>query len=376
MNRTDYLRPSGAATWTVCSGYLEMRTRYPDEPDEADTDIREDGTACHWLAYETWHGRTPALGSLSPNNRELTEGMFDAVDEYIDMLRSPAWGYGETHLEMPVDCGIIYPGMKGTPDAHTLIRPNEDTNGRLRVVDLKFGFRFVEVWDNLQLIIYALALAAHYKLADDFLVELTIFQPRTYHRDGARRSWTTTIGALRSKWLEWLRERADKAMSYLPPCTANPGCWDCPARHACPTLQQAAYTVLHESYSSVPLELTPAAAGDELRRLKEAQKLLEARITGVTAQVESMLRTGATVPHWALAASYARERWREGTESQVLTLGRYYNADLAKPPQPITPAQARKKLPPGLVELYSHKPSTGVKLVKQDGNEARKVFDK
>ena len=152
MTRAAYLRPSAAATWVVCHGYAAMRAAYPEAPDEADNDVREDGIACHWLAAELFHKRYPALDSISPNGRVLTEEMFDAADLYLDVLNS--WpGVGVT-VEQQINCSAIYEGMVGTPDACAY----NPTLRTLYVGDLKFGFRFVEVWENWQLIVYAWSL--------------------------------------------------------------------------------------------------------------------------------------------------------------------------------------------------------------------------
>lgn len=347
-----------------------MRAAYPQAPEEADNEIREDGIACHWLSEQIWKGITPKLDSLSPNNRVLDDAMFDAVDIYHDVLRS--WTGVEVYVEREVSCAAIHPGMKGTPDAWAY----DASTQTLYIADLKYGFRFVEVWENWQLVAYITSIIDMLQLSDlKLTVRAFIIQPRSSHRDGPVREWKVPASHLRAQ-ANILRMAAAEAMKPTPKCTPNYGCTDCPARHACVALQQSALTALETSYDGIPLELSPAAVGDELRRLEDAAKRLEARITGLRGQAESLLRAGAAVPYWSLSATYARERWRDGMESQVMTLGKYYNAELAKPATPITPTQARKLLPAIIVDAYAHKPSTGVKLTKQDPFQAKKAFDK
>lgn len=368
MSRALYLRPSAAATWIVCHGYAAMRAAYPEAPDEADNDVREDGIACHWLAAELFHGRYPALNSLSPNNRTLTEEMFDAADEYLNVINN--WPGVAPVVEHPVACDIIHDHMQGTPDAWAY----NPTLRTLYVADLKFGFRFVEVWENWQLICYVWAIIDLLNLADtDTMVQMTIVQPRSTHHEGPVRTWRIRASDLRAQ-LNILQHAAQLAMGETPDCTPNPGCGDCPARHACVALQNSALRALETSYEGIPLELSAAAVGDELRRLKEAEKRLEARITGLTAQAEALLRAGTTVPWWSLEGTYARERWRDGMDQQVLAIGKYFDCDVAKPVQPLSPAQARKVLPADVVAAFSHKPSTGVRLTKVDPFAARKKF--
>lgn len=365
----QFLRPSAAATWTVCSGYLAMRARYPDAPDEADNDVREDGTACHWLADRLWYNDPISIApGISPNGRELTDDMFDACEIYLDVLRS--WPHA--YVEKQLDCSIIHPGMVGTPDGWHY----DPSTRTLRVADLKYGFRFVEVYENLQLTCYVAAIIA-YLYANGMTVEnieVVIVQPRAAHREGPVRRWFPTLERI-NDLVVYLQERARLAMLPGALCVPNPGCGDCPARHACVAYQNAALVSLEQAYGSVPFELDPVAAGRELELLKLAAKKIDGRITGLEAQLEGMLRAGHIVPGYQLANYYARERWQEGREQEIITLGRLYGKNLAKPAKAITPAQARKQIPAHLVDSYAIRPSNGLKLMKLDPLHAEKAFN-
>lgn len=354
----------------VCAGYIAMRAMYPDAPDEADTEVAEDGTACHWLASELYAGRFPSIGSHAPNGRELTEEMFDACDEYLGVINS--WIGVAPVVEQLIPGDIIFPGMKGTPDAWAY----DPTTRTLYLADLKFGFRFVEVFENWQLLCYALMLIDLLKIdgiADQHLtIKFHIVQPRSTHRDGPVRTWTVRASQLRA-YFNQLIAAAHEAMKPTPPCTPNPYCNDCPARHACTALQNSGYKSVEIAYASIPHELPPVAIGGELTMLKEAQKRLEARITGLEMQTEHMLAAGTVVPGWGLEPSYSRERWVEGGESQILTLALYFNnAPIAKPRQAVSPKQARKYIPDSIVSAFSHRPSTGVRLTQITSSTIRK----
>lgn len=345
-----------------------MRAMFPDAPEEADSEVTEDGTACHWLASEIWEQRFPAEGSLAPNGRVLTDEMFEAVDMYHTMLR--AWPNGIVAVcEKYVPIPRILQGFGGTPDAWAY----DPTTRTLYIADLKFGFRFVEVWDNLQLICYACGLMDLLGLNwNDTNIVFVIVQPRARHREGPMRYWRTTSAVIAS-FVVMLSVSASAPTRYVP----NPGCRDCPGRHVCVAYQNAAMGALEVAYGGGAVhELDAAALGTELRLLKDAAKKLEGRISGLEVQAESILRAGKGVPGWNLSATYARETWRDGTEGLVLTLAeKYFNVTVAKPPKLITPNQARKVLPTGIVAMFAHKPSTGARLTKQDPYEARKAFD-
>jgi Protein of unknown function (DUF2800). len=344
-----------------------MRAMFPDAPDEADSEVTEDGTACHWLASETWEGRFKQEGSLAINGRVLTDEMFDAVDMYHNVLRS--WPGVVAVCEKFVPIPRILQGSGGTPDAWAY---NPDTK-TLYIADLKFGFRFVEVWDNLQLICYACGLIDMLGLDwSSTNIVFTIVQPRARHRDGPVRTWKTTANAILPQVM-MLASAAVAPTHYTP----NPGCGDCPGRHVCVAYQNAAMRAFEVSYGGGAVhELSPAALGAELRLLKDGLKKMEGRISGLEVQAESLIRKGVSVPGWVLSATYAREGWKEGAEAQLLTLAEKFfdGAKIAKPPKLITPNQARQVLPTAIVAMYAHKPSTGVRLTKQDPYEARKAF--
>lgn len=346
-----------------------MRAAYPEAPDEADSDVREDGTACHWLASEVWEGRYPTEGSLSPNNRVIDEDMFDAVDTYHDALRS--WPVPAL-CEVPIAIDRILQGMTGTPDAYAW----DASTGTLYIADLKYGFKFVEVWENWQLICYAAGLMDLLGINDlEARIVFTIVQPRSNHRDGPVRHWRTKASNIRAQ-VNVLTNAAGLAMATASPmCTPNPGCGDCPGRHACVALQNSALYALEQAYAGIPLELPLPALGDELRRMQDAAKKLEARITGLQEQAEHALRAGNVLPGWTLAPTFARERWQEGAEEKVLAVAQYYHADLSKPRKAVTPNQARKLIPANVVAMFACKPSTGVRLTRIDPYEARKRFD-
>lgn len=345
-----------------------MRAMFPAAPEEADSEVTEDGTACHWLAAEIWEGRTHPEGSLSPNHRVLTEDMFDAVDTYHGVLRS--WPGVHAVCEQQIPINRIATGMVGTPDAWAY----NPTTRTLYLADLKYGFRFVEVWANWQFICYLAGLLDLLQLPwdDSITIICTVVQPRSFHREGPVRTWRTTPRAILPMVAE-LQIAATSATRYTP----NPGCFDCPGRHICVAYQNAAMRAVEVSYGGGNThELDAAALGKELLMLGNAMKVLEGRKTGLEAQAESMLRNNKPVPGWVLRASFARETWKPGGDIAVMTLAeKFYKVVGSKPIKAITPAQMRKVLPTDIVAMFAHKPSTGVRMVKHDPLEAEKAFN-
>lgn len=344
-----------------------MRSMFPDAPDESDSEVTEDGTACHWLAAETYNGARHDEGTLSPNNRVLTDEMFDAVDMYLGEVATWLGVVPVCEKKIPID--IILQGMMGTPDMWAY----DPTTKTLYIADLKFGFRFVEVWENWQLICYAAGLLV--LLGLDWAttkIVFTIVQPRARHREGPIRHWRTTGGEI-WPFVMALQVAAQRATEYVP----NPGCYDCPGRHICVAYQNAGYRAVEIAYAGGNThELSPAALGKELALLKDAERKIAGRVSGLEVAAEDLIRKGKVVPGWTLAATYARESWREGADVALRTLAEKYfdGATVTKPPKLITPKQARAVLPDAIVAMYAHRPSTGARLTKQDPLEAKKAF--
>lgn len=372
LSRVAYLRPSSAATWLVCSGSVVMREAFPETSEDGDSDVTEDGTACHWLASEIWEVRFPEEGSLSPNHRVLTEEMFEGVDMYHDTLRCPRWAGADVYCEKPMRFDFIWPGMTGTPDAWTY-HPQLG----IRVVDLKFGFRFVEVMDNTQLSLYALAVGRLLQLPPSTPVELVIVQPRANHRSGPVRTWRTTLGQL-ELIVQPLRDAAARAMSPHPMCVANPGCLDCAGAHACDTFHNATWGAVELTYAASPHLLSPQELGRELSLLDEAASKIKARLAALKVQAEDEIRRGKILPGWDMGSTYAREGWRspEDERAAMALAETFFKTNISKPRRALTPNQARAKgFPASMTAVFAHRASTGMKLMKQDPKAARKAFE-
>lgn len=360
----QFLRPSGASAWRHCALYVAMQAAYGAESDEADNEVRDDGTACHWLAQEIFEGRFHAEGSAAPNGRILTAEMFEAVDLYIDAIKSRAGV--EHYVEQSVDCSYIYPGMSGTPDCW------DYAPGHLRILDLKFGFGFVEVVRNSQLTIYAVCIAWKLGLPLDTKVELVICQPRAWTSEGPVRRWITTLGALVEDILQ-LQGAATAAMAPGALATVGEWCIDCAGRSGCESFMKQCGQLIDFGHSAQRIDLTAEEAAMELIFVKKAIAMLEAREAALNVQVESFLRSGKRLPMWQMKASVGREGWKPGGGEQLMSLARsYLNAEIGRPP---TPKQARKLIPSHIVDAFAEAPRSAMVLAQIGRYDAEKKFN-
>ena len=291
-NALKYLYPSSADTWTKCHGYAALNAAYPRLPRE-ETDVREDGIACHWLVQQfITQGTMPPVGTTTPNNRIVDESMVEAATMYMGHLQS--WG-SPFHVESRIDCSTITPGMTGYADAY-MYEP-----GLLRVCDFKYGFKPVEPENNLQLVIYALSILAMLGvdgITDQFTrVELSIVQPRAWHREGHIRTWSCMASDLRALG-NILRDAAARSLAPNPQLTVNHGCKWCPVRHVCSALQDANGEWQEVATEATAFELQGAALGMEMMRLQRASEQIEARLTGLQIQAEQELRSLYVLVSW------------------------------------------------------------------------------
>ncbi len=374
------LRPSAAARWSRCPGSARLEAAYPERTVTIGPRRRE-GTAAHWWGSQRLVTAVPPpLGALASNGEPITQDMQECGQvfvDYIEGLISKHAGRSQTRVEQKLTMhGLIHPAVEGTPDLYIV----DPTTHTLHVIDYKYGHRYVDPFRNKQLLCYAAGVFEAYELTLDDIkgweVNLTIVQPRNYHPDGPVRTWKT-LGHVVWREIEELSTAAEIAAGDGPLVT-GPQCRDCDARHACPALQRVAMSALDMSLEASPVEMTPAGIGLEVTLLTAGLKRMEARLDGLQAQAMASLARGAPVPGWTIGHGDAREKWQDpaGAVSMAGMLG----VEITKPPEPVTPAQARKALTAAgidgkVIDGYAYRPRGEAKLVPLDQHAIAKVFE-
>lgn len=384
MGAHAFLAPSSAARWVKCPASPTLEARYPQADDTPDTML---GTAAHWAAEQTLRGAPPALDSLAPNGVPVDAEMLDAAEMVYNDVRDALFPYyGQNWraalvIEQRVTIPAVHPTHNwGTPDLRAWARLPD---GRLLlfVWDFKYGHKIVEAFENWQLIDYTSGLlteAGVNGLTDQqTVVDLRVIQPRAFHRDGPVRSWRVMASDLRG-YVNRLRNSADEATGGNPSARPDPdACENCNARHACEALQREAYRAMETAYRAQSLDLDATALGLELRFIKRAKALLEARESGLEEQATARIKRGESVAWFAMESSPGRAVWTRPVD-EVLALGQMVGQNFAKAPEPITPTQAIKLAPQleKLVQAISTRPTGSAKLVPDDGTRARRVFSR
>lgn len=372
MAEHSILPPSSAARRVACPGSRALEAQYPQE----ESAHSREGTAAHWVASEMLKKAgdiaylTP--GNFTPDNELITQEMWDGAVLYSkEITRYPIGFLDRYQIEKQIEIPGIHPNCWGTPDCWL-------TQGStLHIFDYKFGYGFIEVFENWQLIEYASGISTY--LAGMFplipLITNTVFhiiQPRSFHREGQIRKWEISFTNL-IPYFHKLKEAEHLSMTENAPLSPSGQCGYCTARHVCSALQASSLRIADITYMQGSNALTPEQTGVELKQLKHAAELLDARITGLEEEAISYLKNGKSVPYYRLEQGYGRERWTRPVE-EIITMGELLNCDLKKPMEIITPKQAVKLgMPEEVVKMNSEVPRGSLKLTEDN---PKKIFKK
>jgi len=377
------LAPSAAARWVVCPGSVRLEAEAPLPVIEDHAKAAAWGDAAHWFAASilTLDASVNFLNQKAPNGVIADDEMIEAVQMYVDDVRGLLDAGQIPAVEGLIKIPSVHADNWGSPDCW-IFNPAAMRGGILRLWDFKGGHRFVEAFENWQLIDYAIGIldlicAEHEFDRANITVEMTVVQPRSFHPAGPIRRWLVNAPDLDDYQLRLLGAAAN-ALSDTPGFAASPECRDCKGRHRCATLHAAAQAAMDISTRSTSVDLDAAALGLELRSMRRAAELLAAKITGLEAVAETRLRTGERIPHFHLAQNQSREQWAMDAAT-VLATGDALGVKLAKEPAPITPGQARKALKAAgmgeaLLDGFTERPPGAMKLAEINDTLARKVF--
>lgn len=373
------LAPSSAHIWGSaggCPGSVQMQQRYPEneESDEA-----REGTAAHWYVTEMLQGRDP--GPVAPNGEPITAEMVDAAQGLLIDVRDTLAAHPGAILrvEHRVYMPIVHDENWGTPDV-TLI---DAAQKFVAVWDYKYGHRYVDPAENLQLVDYAIGVMREVAVCADWSnwrVSLNIAQPRNYHVSGPIREWQTDGRKLLDEFVPQLYEAAKAALSPDAPTRSNPHCVDCSAVHACETAQRAGALAIDIAGRVTPVDLPPHAVGLELRLLDDAERRIKARKTGLEEMALGLIRAGTAVPFFTTEYTTGREKWTVPA-AEVVALGELMGVSgLQKEAEAVTPNQAREKFKKAgvdgtVIDAYADRPRGALRLARCDDNAAKLAFE-
>lgn len=381
MSGHAFLAPSSAFRWVRCALSASLEAAYP-ETEESPSSL--EGTAAHWAVQMLLQGTPVAIGTQAPNGVAITQEMLEAAEMVRDDIAATLGADWAKLLviERPVRIQRIHPTQNwGTPDYRAWARL-PDGRLRLYIWDFKFGHGVVEAFENWQMIDYVSGLLDEADIdglrEQNVTVEMTVIQPRAFHRDGPVRRWRVAATDLRPYWNR-LATQATLATGENPPALPTPeGCANCKGCGHCEALMRAGGHAADQGQHYAAVDLSPHALGLQLRHLKRAQALLDACVSGLEAQAAAAIKGGVAVPFWAMESAPGRLAWSK-SDDEVFALGDMLGVNLKRPPEPITPPQAKAaakaaKIPTDIIDAYATRQAGAAKLVADDGTKARLIF--
>lgn len=375
------LAPSSMALTLACAASVQLQSQVPELPD---TEEIQKGHAADYVAMRAAEG---VLLDVGVKFRTHTTGdrLWEVDVEMRNGARIFVEAMGGFHTELrvqdPVRATAIHPEhCYGTPDAWRFFPATESprTTALLRVGDYKNGNRYVEVFENPQLISYAVGIIERLNLwgIDELVLEFIVVSPRVYRVGGPVHFWHTTLKQLRPL-IQTLQVGGAKALLPNPTATTGKHCLDCRARHACNTLRYADANIIDFS-ERAELETPDATAvGQELKMLRAALKRLEARETALAVHAEELLRAGKQVPHFELAPGQSRLTWSPNYTKETLAfVAELLGVNIRHPLDIFTPRQA---IDAGIDEKvileYANRPPAALKLTESSTIKTRKIFE-
>jgi len=360
------LAPSGMGITVACAGSRELCSFFPEDEE---TEKSKEGTAAHFVAAGNFVNENSIdIGHVAPNGVPVTLEMMEGSDLMASVIGSPEG----VHVEEWVDCSVFHPLCGGTPD---FWRFNAALL-RLDVWDYKFGHRYVDVFENWQLMTYAGGILARLQAeghnVDRITVAVHLVQPRNYTSEGTVRSWTIPISKRRG-YFNIIEAACYEAMKPGALCTPNPHCGDCDGRHSCDALDGSAMIGVERSGESTPHTLEPGAMSRELKLLNRSMKFMKDRASGLEEMIEFTIKGGKRVPGFDLKPTTGAKVWTRPIK-EVITAGKMMGLDLGKEGA-ITPLQAiTKGVPEDVIAEFSGRQNKGLKLIEDDGSKTRQAF--
>jgi hypothetical protein len=248
------LSASGAHRWLKCTPSARLEQDFKDEQ----SPYAKEGTKAHrlaeqWLQYHLGERSDPPQGEPE---------MTDYVEVYVNAVLERATPEATVLLEQRLDFSPWVPEGFGTGDAVII------SNGRLEIVDLKYGKGVpVSAEENPQLRLYALGAINDFDWLYDFdTVRMTIVQPRLDNIS----SEEMTVDEL-WQWGESIKPLAMRAFIGEGDFIPGEHCRFCKARYTCRARAEANLELARLDFQT-PETLNVEEIAEVLKQAEDLQR--------------------------------------------------------------------------------------------------------
>jgi hypothetical protein len=362
--------PSTSKYWAHCAGSVALCANIY----KPNTEYRKEGSAAHetaalFLKTGEWQSKNVPF----TNGYMLTEEMEKYVRTYINDVKritekrlQPA-----ENVETRIAISRIHPNCFGTCDLWYY----DSIHKILYVWDFKYGWAPVKIFENYQLIMYAIGLLDKITtgngLANDITVNMRICQPRAPHVDGPIREWRIKAMELKP-YADHLIRQATAIYEPDPPLVTGEHCKNCDGLVICPAATQAALNAVDVSVKYTDPELLNIGRHWEI--LKRAKEAIFNQFDAIETYAIQSIKDGVIIPELDVQSSRGSTNWQVDNDN-IFTMGDLLGVDLRQPEKPCTPKQAVDKgIPKEVVNLYSGHKAGKLKLVKHDSRKAKEVL--
>jgi len=353
FNATDLNRLLG------CNGSRLMTS---EKVVDLEPTYRNEGIAAHWLSCQKVQDLSSFIGKKAANGLFISEEMVEYTQIYTDKIRS-------RNLYLNQEDDVSFNLVNARCDNWSF---NQST-GVLFVDDFKYGFSIVEPFDNWSLKAYAIGVIRNNPFLDNYCtsVVVTVHQPRPYHIDGQERSCTYSRNEI-NRFETELRYTLENLTDFL---STGPHCTKCPHLAQCSPARKASLNAVEISEKAMTETIPVHELSYELDLLRRAKKAIEDRLNAIEQLSQHKIKSGNVVENYVVENGTGHAKWNENVTPEFLKMISGLNLTTEKI---LTPAQAKKKgLSPEIVEMLSHKPSTGFRLKRVNTNErAKKLFQR
>ena len=312
MNKHSKLAPSSASRWLTCTASVAAIAEADIE--ETTSDAAEEGSLAHTLAELCLTKNIDPL---------LYEGDYDDemrghVAEYIKYVKSFDFKTIAIELRVPL---FYSPDDFGTADVVAL-KGNE-----LHIIDLKYGQGvFVEVEDNPQLIIYAIAALKTYEVFFNISKVVTsVFQPRM----GNVSSWEYSLEELKAHEQNIAQQVAITKSERAEFAPSEKTCAFCALKPQCKALDTYLTKTIGASFANLD---EPKNISDErMRTILDNKKLIISWLKAVEGYVLTTLQSGGNLHGYKVIIGKGSRDWGNTDNLLALLQNEAYEKKLLSP---------------------------------------------
>lgn len=342
----------------TCAGSLFFK----DLPDEESSDAAREGTAAGELLERILTGQD--IGTHARNDYPFDEDMMfyakPIAQQIIDNAQSEI--NCEKRIDWQTRSGIW---IRGQFDISYI------ANGNLHIEDLKYGWGPVEVFENWQLLGYAIGEVMRRQMFFDKIV-MRIHQPRPHHEDGPTRTWTLTYNELLG-YKERIEKRMDEIAAGDKTLVTSPKCKYCPAAVACPAMSKAFYRGVEIVHEFVQDNIDDKELSFQLDLVTRVSELIKIKSDSLKALAVDRLKKGAIIPNYVTEPSYGDRKWQKKVNPEMMQI--LSGFDLIEKNM-MSPAKAEKLgVPKDLVNALVDRHFLGNKITRKDSSKiGEKIF--